>query len=558
MTSTTAASTKSELTINDAMEIITREIADVLAPSTAQQRENFGDDGVTVSADDITDALKDVARNAKSISAKYSINDGLIGSALGLYELDAAAMIEAVTNLLPSAEANITKGNNMTAQAAAAIEDTQEAGVTGTSLNITFKDKSTLPGINAMLGVATGNPKIDIEQLVAQMNEGNTANERLTRTLKNMSDKMAKMQMASACTGGTAVAGGEELEFEVEYVPANSICNHTNAAGKVVKPAPLSFLIPTLKWKRKSDGAAVQHPECPTIDEAYQFTPTMLIKFLTAFAKNMNVWAHGHTGTGKSTFVEQIAARIGFPVARVNLDSSLERSDLVGHVVLNEKNGATTSEYVEGILPRAMQRPGFLLLDEIDAGRPDILFVIQRALEGNGLMLTEDHGRIVLPHPLFRFTATANTRGQGDEFGIYQGTRAMNTAMLDRFPVFVEFNYLAKDAEIALLKEKHPDLDDTMAEQIVAFANELRKAFMNGELFQPVTPRGLHMLAETFLHFESAGFKKAGESLKWAVEMTVVDKATKATQQKITELFDRCFRVKDSAAKVAASTSKAA
>src|SRR5690606_15658140 len=150
----------------------------------------------------------------------------------------------------------------------------------------------------------------------------------------------------------------------------------------------------------------------------------------------------------------------------------------------------TVTKFTEGTLPRAMQRPGFLLVDEIDAGRPDILFVLQRALEGNGLMLTEDNGRIIKPHPLFRFAATANTRGQGDESGVYSGVRAMNGAMLDRFPVFIEFDYIEADREAHLLTNKNPTLHKDIAGMMTQFAKEVRIAFKNGELFQPVTPRG--------------------------------------------------------------------
>lgn len=516
--------------------------------------DEFGSYPAEVDVDTYKAAISSLSPKMEGICKLNGWDDKVMSSAFGIAQLDQSSFIKyveaqvetlkkgkTVTRTKKVSEVEYIEGDEATTASAPAEAATK-------AKEYTIKDKTVISTVNLILKGAVGE-EVSIEDIFSQLNESGITEQRLTKSLKAMQDKLAKVELASVVTKGADTINGEELNYEVIMKPASDIFYQV-VDFKPRKVKILNFQIPTLVWK-KADGTEVRHPECPEIDEAYQLTPIRLTKFLTAFIKNQNVWAHGHTGTGKSTFVEQVAARIGFPVSRVNLDSSLERADFVGNVVLRQEAGATVSQYIEGILPRAMQRPGFLLLDEIDAGRPDILFVIQRALEGNGLMLTEDHGRIVKPHSLFRFCATANTRGQGDEFGIYQGTRAMNTAMLDRFPVFIGFEYLDAADEIKLLKEKFPDLDDTMADQIVLFANELRKAFMTGELFQPITPRGLFMLTELFLHFEQS-YTKSGESLKWAIEMTVTDKATKATQQKVKELADRCFSVKDSAAKIAA------
>lgn len=411
---------------------------------------------------------------------------------------------------------------------------------------IRLLDNAMVPAINTMLLAATGGKASNIANMLDFLNNSQSKITLLEHSLAAANEKAMKAVMDALPKTGTETINGEELTYDVVYQSANDIFAPMDSAGRRRKTKSLEFQIPTLVWK-DSTGKTVAHPEVPALDDNYQIQPMHLLKFLTAFVHGTNTWLYGHTGTGKSTFVQQIASRIGFPVARVNLDSFLERSDFVGHTVLREKGGATVSQYEEGTLPRAMKRPGFLLLDEIDAGRPDILFVIQRVLEDGNLMLTEDHGRIVKAHPLFRFTSTANTRGQGDEYGIYQGTRTLNTALIDRFPVFIEFTYLKKDVEMKLIKSRHPDIDDNMLEQIVVFANEVRAAFMNGELFQPITPRGLNVLTEMFLHFNKVGVSAAGKALQMSLEMTVYDRTTRDTVQKVKELADRCFMVKDAA-----------
>lgn len=408
-------------------------------------------------------------------------------------------------------------------------EENEEMAKTKEDLKIAIVNDSVVPGLDAMISAATGGKVIDFRKFAEEVNGSDEMIKTLQENLDKMKSRMSKMKSKPVPITGTEVVNAEELTYQLVY----------RKAADVFGVKKLFMEIPTLVWMDKA-GTVVHHPEVPSIDENYQMTFDNLVKFLTAYSKDMNTWLYGHTGTGKSTFVEQVAARIGFPVSRLNLDSNMERADLVGHIALREKGGTTVSEYEEGILPRAMQRPGFLLLDEIDAGRPDILFVIQRALEGSGLMITEESGRIVKPHPLFRFVATANTRGQGDETGIYSGTRNLNASMVDRFPVFIEFKYLDKTTEMKLLNMNHPELDDKMAEQMVVFANEVRSAFSNGELFQPITPRGLNRLAELFLYFKDIDVKNP---MKTALEMTVYDKTTRDTIQRVRELADRCLKV---------------
>jgi len=181
-----------------------------------------------------------------------------------------------------------------------------------------------------------------------------------------------------------------------------------------------------------------------------------------------------------------------------------------------------------------------LFRSEIDAGRPDILFSLQKALESKGLTLTEDNHRIINPHPLFRFAATANTRGQGDEYGMYAGTRAMNASMLDRFPSFIEFTYMTAAREAALLMALVPALAKDMADKMAQFATEVRNAFSKGEVYNTISPRGLSKLADCYATFTAYGTPD-NVAFQMAMSMTILNKVTNDTRQKFIELAQRTF-----------------
>lgn len=385
--------------------------------------------------------------------------------------------------------------------------------------------------INALLGQATGGKITNVKSIITQNDE---LRQELVTARTDAANAVNRARAQQIPTSGSTATSQGDLTFEVVYQKAMDIFIFNG-----VKSKSLAFDVPTLVWKDPA-GNVVQHPEVPAIDPHYDFDAMKVLQFLIALNRNMNPWLFGHTGTGKSTFVEQIAAHIGWPVSRINLDANLERADLVGHITLTEQNGTTISKYEEGILPRSMQRPGFLLIDEIDAGRPDILFVIQRALESKGLMLTEDKGRIVQPHPLFRFAATANTRGQGDEYGMYAGTRTMNASMLDRFTAFIEFTYMKPDRESNLLQSLVPSLPKDMADKMALLAKEIRSAFGKGEVYTTVSPRGLSVLADSFATFTSLGTKDDA-AFNLAFNMALLNKATTDTRQKFIEIASRVF-----------------
>ncbi len=390
--------------------------------------------------------------------------------------------------------------------------------------------------LNGILVQASGGKLTDITAIL-------DSQEATTAKLNETIDKLHEVQMIARQpvipTTGKVTINATELTYELVNVAANTVFPKAN--GKPTGKG-LSFNIPTLIWK-DTQGNVVQHPETPDIDPNYDFDGIRLLQFLTGLTRGMNQWLFGHTGTGKTTFVEQVAARMGWPCIRINLDANLERADIVGHVALHEVNGTTVTRFEEGILPYAMQRPGILICDEVDAGRPDILFSLQKALESKGLTLTEDNHRIITPHPLFRFAATANTRGQGDEYGMYAGTRTMNASMIDRFTSFIEFTYMQAARESALLQALVPVLAKDMADKMAQFATEVRNAFSKGEVYNTISPRGLSTLADCYATFTTYGTPD-NVAFQMAMEMTILNKVTNDTRQKFIELAQRTFGFK--------------
>ena len=397
-------------------------------------------------------------------------------------------------------------------------------------------DANMKGGINSLLSSATGGKLTDIQSILDTASEAKATITDLKDELTDLKKKMSVNPRVTA--SGSSVVDGKTLTYKTVYKNASDIFQMGG-----IKHKPLDFEIPTLEWTDDS-GNVVRHPECPDIDDTYQFRLKHLVKFLSTVMFGNNVWLHGHTGTGKTTFAEQVAARLQFIVMRLNMDSNMDSSDVKGSKDLDVKDGAPITVFTEGILPQAMVRPCWFVLDECDAGRADVLFVIQRALESKGLIITEDGGRLVQPHEHFRFIATANSRGQGDEHGWYQGVRPMNLAFLDRFGAFIEIGYLDKDDEVRMLKTAYPALTDNEVAEMCQFSQEIRKAFMGGEISTTLSPRGLHAMAQYYLHFKNVlGDTQSGcrAAIKDAVETVVIDKAPSDCSQTIQQLASTSF-----------------
>jgi len=274
----------------------------------------------------------------------------------------------------------------------------------------------------------------------------------------------------------------------------------------------------------------------PEVDEGYRFDPDTTLALLAGFAFNRRVLVQGYHGTGKSTHIEQVAARLNWPCVRVNLDSHISRIDLIGKDAIVIRDGQQTTEFQEGILPWAYQNGTALVFDEYDAGRPDVMFVIQRVLESDSRMTLLDQSRVLRPHPAFRLFATANTVGLGDATGLYHGTQPINQGQMDRWNIVASLNYLEHEAEKAIVLAKVPHYDTekgrTLVGAMVKLASLCRAGFMNGDISTVMSPRTLISWAENNRIFNDVGF---------SFRLTFLNKCDELERPVIAEYYQRCF-----------------
>lgn len=270
----------------------------------------------------------------------------------------------------------------------------------------------------------------------------------------------------------------------------------------------------------------------PQIDDAYQFDPEVTLAILSGFVHNRRVLVQGAHGTGKSTHIEQVAARLNWPAVRVNLDGHISRMDLVGRDTIVVRDGLQVTEFAEGMLPWALQNPVALIFDEFDAGRPDVMFVIQRVLEKDGRLTLLDQNRVITPHPAFRLFATANTVGLGNLTGLYHGTQVLNQAQIDRFNVVATLNYLSPESEIDIVLAQVPDANRETVAKMVAVAGLSRDGFAAGDLSTVMSPRTVISWAENDVIFGDVGA---------AFRLAFVNKCDEAEQPIVGEYFQRAF-----------------
>ena len=274
----------------------------------------------------------------------------------------------------------------------------------------------------------------------------------------------------------------------------------------------------------------------PPVDDAYRFDHETTIAILAGFAYNRRVLIQGYHGTGKSTHIEQVASRLNWPCIRVNLDSHISRIDLVGKDAIVLRDGQQVTEFREGILPWAYQHATALVFDEYDAGRPDVMFVIQRILEADGRLTLLDQSRVLHPHPSFRLFATTNTVGLGDTTGLYHGTQQINQGQMDRWNIVATLNYLGHDAEVEIVLAKVPAYDSDEGRQtisaMVALADLTRSGFMNGDVSTVMSPRTVITWAENAQLFGGIGF---------AFRLTYLNKCDEVERPIVAEYYQRCF-----------------
>ena len=285
----------------------------------------------------------------------------------------------------------------------------------------------------------------------------------------------------------------------------------------------------------------------PEIDPAYRFDRDTTLAILAGFAHNRRVMVQGYHGTGKSTHIEQVAARLNWPCIRINLDSHISRIDLIGKDAIVLKDGLQVTEFREGLLPWALQRPVALVFDEYDAGRPDVMFVIQRVLEVSGRLTLLDQNKVIHPHSAFRLFSTTNTIGLGDTTGLYHGTQQINQGQMDRWSIVTTLNYLTHEAEEEIVLAKTPSYATAEGKKtisaMVRLADMTRNAFVAGDLSTVMSPRTVITWAQNAEIFGDIGF---------AFRLTFLNKCDELERASVAEFYQRCFgeELPESAAKV--------
>jgi cobaltochelatase CobS len=282
----------------------------------------------------------------------------------------------------------------------------------------------------------------------------------------------------------------------------------------------------------KVPAFSVASEHVPDIDPAYRFDRDTTLAVLAGFAHNRRVMVQGFHGTGKSTHIEQVAARLNWPCVRINLDSHISRIDLVGKDAIVLKDGKQITEFREGILPWALQHAVALVFDEYDAGRPDVMFVIQRVLEVEGKLTLLDQNRVIRPNPWFRLFATANTVGLGDTTGLYHGTQQINQGQMDRWSIVATLNYLPFEQETQIVEAKVTGTSREVVRSMVRLADLTRSAFVNGDLSTVMSPRTVITWAENTAIFGDVGY---------AFRVTFLNKCDETERAIVAEFYQRCF-----------------
>tara|TARA_B100000029_G_scaffold510304_1_gene601454 strand:- start:105 stop:1082 length:978 start_codon:yes stop_codon:yes gene_type:complete len=291
-----------------------------------------------------------------------------------------------------------------------------------------------------------------------------------------------------------------------------------------------------LNTEMEVDAFEKKNQYVPKIDQNYKFDRDTTLAILSGFAHNKRVLIQGYHGTGKSTHIEQVAARLNWPCVRVNLDSHISRIDLIGKDAIVLKDGKQVTEFKEGILPWSIQNPVALVFDEYDAGRPDVMFVIQRILESEGNFTLLDKNKILEQHDFFRMFATTNTIGLGDTTGLYHGTQQINQGQMDRWNIVATLNYLPFEKEFEIMLQKNKNLNNKDGKEILSnmikVADLTRKGFMNGDISTVMSPRTVLHWAENTKIFKDHGY---------AFRVTFLNKCDDIEKKIISEYYQRCF-----------------
>ena len=284
------------------------------------------------------------------------------------------------------------------------------------------------------------------------------------------------------------------------------------------------------------DAFSKKNEYVPEIDKNYKFDKDTTLAILSGFSFNKRVLVQGYHGTGKSTHIEQVAARLNWPCIRVNLDSHISRIDLIGKDAITIKDGKQITEFKEGILPWSIQNPIALVFDEYDAGRPDVMFVIQRVLEAEGNFTLLDKNKVLKQHKYFRLFATSNTIGLGDTTGLYHGTQQINQGQMDRWNIVTSLNYLSLEREMEIILAKNKSYNNSKGKEEIAnmikVASLTRKGFVSGDISTVMSPRTVMHWAENNLIFKDLGY---------SFRVTFLNKCDEVEKNIIAEYYQRCF-----------------
>jgi cobaltochelatase CobS len=402
--------------------------------------------------------------------------------------------------------------------------------ISTTSVAPAFDPTAMIKMVEPMLAMATGGTVTtfdDVKSLEARATA--LANENVTLHADLMAArKAAASAAATPMVVGEIKRGDETVGFPTGKLGIAKAKDVFNIKGKMAER--FDFDVPMFEW----DGP---HPLVPSVDTDYVFEKKNLALALDALVAGDNTWVYGHTGSGKTTFVEQIAARLGWPLMRVNGDSDISRFELIGKT--DFKDGETT--FTPGALVTALEEGCLLLCDEFDVTRSETAYVLNRMLEMKGLLLLEDGGRFVAPHPMFRMVAACNSRGNGDEYGIYPAVRTQSAATRSRFTVFIEHDYLKAEQERELIIAKTNVAKD-IADKWVRLANEVREAFKKGRILEVVSPREV-LAACTRYQRLTVRLGDEKEALKMSVEAAVLARCSSADRAVVAEIVQRIFAV---------------
>lgn len=486
---------------------------------------NFGRDWGFDEDEYLIQAEHAVLKRFADAGSSRSIQEGCALFPAGPY---AAGFINPVTN-------NTTVTSTAAAPAAApTFTTTTTTNGATTMTTATTSNASSITSLNAVYKPIIDNMfsqsglTVTMDQIIADVVAKASLEAQLESAEKMAADTIdgLKRQLASA---SSAMPSTISITAHSTVTPSGTM---TMVEASTIFPlmAGLKFKVPQFTW-------AHAHPDVPEVNGSYIFRKEMLLKALRCLTKGENFWLSGHTGSGKTTFVEQIASRLGWPVARVAFDSNVDRSELVGRMSLaGDGKGGTTSSWLPGILETAITNGYILLCDEMDAGHPNALYTLQPLLEGKPLTLLEDGGRLVPRSPMARICATGNTTGNGDPSGLYPACRILSAATLDRFQTFINVPYMTLDEEINLVSSSVPTLAKKLVGRLAKFAGEMRNAFVTNQTPISYSPRRSVAFAREVEDMFSMGFKDEKEVLSAAFKSKLYDAASEEFRQRITEI----------------------